>query len=616
MTMGNSRGRRIQRAVMVLILLAPALIIALAPSADAGKEDEGRQPFKVNAKTAKKIELGRRLFYDKMVSQTSAQACVDCHDPNHGFSDKRRFSQDERGLSPRHSQPILNTASNPSTHWDGEFENVEEAVKARIGRPLVQQYYGVDMPVAPTTPTRPRRARPTTRPPTSGQGPIAGGSPTVPVPPPVPARGFRGRGNTGSSPIDESVAVRIEDSKRYAEAFRAVYGTSNVTVAKIADAMAAYCHSIESTDSKYDKFKQGDETALTASAKRGLELFKGRAGCAQCHSLNGDHALLTDYAFHNTGIAWLRTNVDKAANDFGRKRFTSDASDERAFKTPTLRDAKRRPPYMHDGRFKTLEEVVRYYAKGGSTDPLQDERIKGFEASDEDVKDLVAFIESLTSIERPGYAKTAWDARPAKQRLRFVSPSGRILKGLRVAMIPHGDGFFIDGQVASNDPIRLTVEKRSGWVEFAPPMWTHSKIEIEDGLVEAAIPLVPDTLKKAKITVPVEGKMKLTITAKRESFTPETLLAGTSYAINSRQAIRGDGTPITVTGGQQMHFRRTGLVRLGDKVVARYEGWVPTNLLDNRIYVQIDGYSPNSASKLAIDTDVGDEAAARIDLTK
>lgn len=109
--------------------------------------------------------------------------------------------------------------------------------------------------------------------------------------------------------------------------------------------------------------------------------------------------------------------------------------------------------------------------------------------------------------------------------------------------------------------------------------------------------------------------MKLTITAQREAFTPETLRAGTSYTVNSRQAIRADGTPITVAGGQQMQFRRTGLVRLGDKVVARYEGWVPTNLLKAQVFVQIDGYAPNEATKLAFRAEVGDDAGARIDLT-
>lgn len=625
MRMGNKNSTRglVRRAAMALVIIVPALVLAFAPSADAGKKREGQSKLKTSPKDLRMIELGRRLFYDKAISQTGTQACVDCHDPAHGFSDKRRFSQDERGPSPRHSQPILDTLDNPSTHWDGEFDTVEDAIEARIGRPLVQQYYGVDMPITPTTPSRgtPGRARPSTRPPSSGGGPIAGGSPTSPLPTP-PAIPNRRLGRPGStSGLSAVVAERLQDGKRYAEAFKSTFGSREVTISKIAEAMAAYCHSIQSTEAPYDRYVKGDNDAISASAKRGLELFKGKAGCAQCHSMKGEHALFTDYKFHNTGIAWERTTKDRAPKDFGRKRFTGSDEDDRSFKTATLRDVTRRGPYMHDGRFTTLRDVVLYYKRGGSQDKQQDERIKGFDASEQEVDDLVAFLGTLEGSERPGLAKTAWSIRPKQQRLRFVSPSGKLLKGLPVTLTPRGD-FILDKGMSpedvSRDPISLEVERADGYLQFDTPLWTHTQVSIDGGLVNAAIPLVPDTVKSTKITVPVEGHLILDVIASKEAFTPEILQAANAHVLAPAQPVRrAGGAVVAPVAPLKMQLRRKSLTRIGDKVMARYEGWIPATFKNARLYLQAtQGFRANDPNTLSFIANPEAKAPVRLDLTK
>jgi cytochrome c peroxidase len=136
-----------------------------------------------------------------------------------------------------------------------------------------------------------------------------------------------------------------------------------------------------------DKFDVGgEEKALSESAQRGLELFRGKARCTRCHS--GFN--FSDEKFHNIGIGWDTNTVD-----LGRYMETNNPEDIGAFKTPTLREIARTAPYMHDGRFKTLEEVVNFYNQGGIKNPHLDNTIIPLELTDQEKQDVVALLKSL-----------------------------------------------------------------------------------------------------------------------------------------------------------------------------------------------------------------------------
>jgi cytochrome c peroxidase len=141
----------------------------------------------------------------------------------------------------------------------------------------------------------------------------------------------------------------------------------------ISKALATYVRTILAGDSPYDRYLRGDKSALAPEQLAGLRLFRGKANCTSCHL--GPN--LTDERLHNTGLG--------------------------EFKTPTLREAARRPPYMHDGSLATLEDVIEHYDKGGKPDPRLDPEIRKLNLSSEDKRALIAFLRSLSGVVKDGY---------------------------------------------------------------------------------------------------------------------------------------------------------------------------------------------------------------------
>ena len=172
----------------------------------------------------------------------------------------------------------------------------------------------------------------------------------------------------------------------YQEQFRAVFGTG-VTPEGVAKAIAAYERMILSGNSPYDKFRAGNAKALSASARRGLTLFEGKANCVTCHA--GFN--FTDESYHNIGVG-----MDAPSPDLGRFTVTKRDEHRGAFKTPTLRDVAKRPPFMHDGSAASLAEVIAIYNRGGTPNPWLSGEIKPLGLSAAEQADLVAFMESLT----------------------------------------------------------------------------------------------------------------------------------------------------------------------------------------------------------------------------
>ncbi len=375
------------------------------------------------------------------------------------------------------------------------------------------------------------------------------------------------------------MATTIEEAARYDELFLAAFGSRSVTPSRLATAIAGYCRSLRSTESAVDRYLGGEREALSEAARRGLALFKGRAGCARCHPLEGAPPTLSDYEFHNTGVVWRTLNrgvlpgepevavEDVVYADRGREAVSRAVPDRRAFKTPTLRDVTRRGPYMHDGSLATLEGVVRHYAAGGApSDRRQDPLVKGFEVSVEDVADLVAFLQGLEGDQRPGRAPRAWHGRPEVQRVRLVDARGGALAGLPLTLTPEGDLLPVADPERSLSLAVYTDEE--GWFECAPSSRTHLRVGLPDGLVLEGGPLLPDTLTKATLRVPVDGRVSVLVRFASGLAAPPLLAAEHEGTMR----LPGHEPPRTV-------LRRTeSLEPVQGCEVARYEGWKRTDV--------------------------------------
>jgi cytochrome c peroxidase len=191
----------------------------------------------------------------------------------------------------------------------------------------------------------------------------------------------------------DALAKKLNGIEVYRQQFQKVFG-GEATPQRIAQAIATYERTILSRDTPFDRYVQGDSRALSAQAVRGMKLFFGDARCVLCHK--GPN--LTDDDFHNVGI------VEDGQPDPGRRGVTGKPADQGKFKTPSLREVGRTAPYMHNGRFKTLTEVVQHYNFGGVTDAANDYRdpqLQVLYLVEEQVADLVAFLrEGLTTREK------------------------------------------------------------------------------------------------------------------------------------------------------------------------------------------------------------------------
>ena len=184
----------------------------------------------------------------------------------------------------------------------------------------------------------------------------------------------------------EHVVAKLGKIKGYQQQFRAVFGT-DVNLQGIAEAVAAYERTVLSTKSALDKYVLGAQKAMDEAAVRGLALFKGKARCILCH--NGPN--FTDNQFHNLGVP----QVGPMKEDLGRFAVSRAEKDRGAFKTPTLRSITETAPYMHDGAFKTLEEVVEFMDQGGGSNPNLSPLVKPLNLTAEEKSDLVAFLKAL-----------------------------------------------------------------------------------------------------------------------------------------------------------------------------------------------------------------------------
>jgi cytochrome c peroxidase len=188
-----------------------------------------------------------------------------------------------------------------------------------------------------------------------------------------------------------------------------------VSVSNLAKALAAYQRSLIAGDSPFDRYLFGKDTkAISAEAKRGFDAFL-EVKCDACHLImtpglhpfSMKHVTFTDGKFHNLGV-----DAEKDQQDAGRFDVTGEKEDWGRFKTPTLRNIALTAPYFHDGSAATLADVVEFYDKGGKPNPNLDPALIPLKLTDEKKRDLVQFLESLTSSRAPDFMREAQLANP------------------------------------------------------------------------------------------------------------------------------------------------------------------------------------------------------------
>lgn len=425
-----------------------------------------------------KVELGRRLFFDPAVGRRGRVGCAECHQPENGFSDPRARSQDEDRELPRHSQPVTDVAGE-GFHWDGEFATVRDLIDSRV-LPIAE----ARSIAAARTALRVAEATRAGHPPKTGEA--------APAP---RFDGYAGGGGFDFSAFAAAtpVAVRLRQDGRYDEGFRLAYGDASITPQRVGEAIDAYVRSLRTSENGLDRFAKGDAAALSDAAQRGLSLFRGKAGCAQCHLLEAKdgRAALTDGKFHDTGVAFrtesrsktvLRPGADRNLSvraetgpDTGRAGATFLPGDTGSFKTPSLRDVAKRAPYMHDGSFATLAEVVDYYDRGGTPNEHLDARIRPLSLTPADRADLVEFLVSLTGSERPGLGGVP-EYRKATLRVRVEDLGGKPVKDLAVRVVPCGDR--LRGTEAMPEPFEVRTDADGG-ADVALPKATHVRLEAD-----------------------------------------------------------------------------------------------------------------------------------------
>lgn len=345
---GHNAPRCARRTILLLVgsialLAAPLIARPAEPRIRELPRDNLRKPLPLrtvpkglhedrripadNALTESRVNLGRRLFFDPLLSADRSISCASCHQPAHGFAGIHPTAVGVAGARGRRNSPsLLNRTYGDSFFWDGRAGSLEEQALQPIENPLE---------LATTVP---------------------------------------------------EVIDRLRADADYPSLFAHAY-EGGISAENLARALASFQRVLLSGDSAVDRFLAAETSALTIRQKQGMWLFDSRGGCWKCHSGSN----YTDESFHNTGVSW-----GKVPWDLGRYHVTRQDKDRGRFKTPSLRDVARTPPYMHDGSMKTLEEVVQFYNRGGGPNPYRDQRIKPLGLSGKEVGFLVEFLNALT----------------------------------------------------------------------------------------------------------------------------------------------------------------------------------------------------------------------------
>lgn len=329
-----------------------------------------------NPQTPAKIALGDKLFMEERFSTTGDVACFTCHDPEKAFTDSPlKVSEGiEKKTGTRNAPTVLNAAYFTTQFWDGRSPDLE------------------DQALHPFT------------------NPVEHGLPS-----------------------HEPILKIVRKDAEYKKAFKEVFGKTgdDITMTEVTQAIAAFQRTKVGGNSPFDRYYYGGEKgAMNEQQLRGLDLFVNQGRCVSCHVIEQTQALFTDNRFHNIGVGinTIQDDIPELAREFLEAEATVSEVDVKvltdvrtselgrfavdrlfeglgAFKTPTLRNIAATAPYMHDGSVATLKDVVVHYNNGGVTevgDPVNDflsGGIRPLDLEEEQIDDIVAFMEALTSPE-------------------------------------------------------------------------------------------------------------------------------------------------------------------------------------------------------------------------
>jgi len=329
-----------------------------------------------NKLTPEKIKLGDKLFHDTRFSSTGKVSCATCHDIKKAFTDSPlKVSEGINKLTGTRNAPtVVNSAYMHSMFWDGREPDLE----GQSAGPFINP---VEMGLA------------------------------------------------DHKPILKIVRKDAKYKKLFKKAFKK--SGTRIKMKHVQQAIASFERTIISGNSKFDRYQYGDDKkALSERELRGLKVFREQGRCVSCHTISQTHALFSDSRFHNLGIGFERINknakelanaftkakknaaevdvavlTNKNTSELGRFAVSTQFRDMGSFKTPTLRNIAKTAPYMHDGSLESLLDVVKFYNNGGrvnESDPtfdFQSGGIRPLDLSDEQMDDLVSFMEALTSPE-------------------------------------------------------------------------------------------------------------------------------------------------------------------------------------------------------------------------
>jgi cytochrome c peroxidase len=304
-----------------------------------------------NPLTVEGIELGRFLFWEKKLSGNNTMSCGTCHTPEHNFSDPNQFSSGINGeIGNRQSMALINLGWAYNYFWDGRAMTLEDQVIEPVINPIEMN-------------------------------------------------------ENWDNALEE-----LRSDPLYPPKFKAAFGTDEISRDRAAKAMASFLRTMISANSKFDRERLGQYT-FTPQEENGFNLFileggalgSGGADCFHCHGYSGMQ--MGDYLFHNNGLD------DNFSNDPGRAGVTGNPLDSGKFKAPTLRNIEFSAPYMHDGRFQTLEQVLDHYNTGGTIsttiDPMMEAAGGGLMLPPSSKADVIAFLKTLSDtsfIHNPAFS--------------------------------------------------------------------------------------------------------------------------------------------------------------------------------------------------------------------
>ena len=281
--------------------------------------------FSKNPSTHAKIELGRALFYDPILSRNSTISCASCHSQYTAFThvDHALSHGIDDRIGTRNSPALMNLAWSKDFMWDGAVNHLDMQALAPMSNPLE---------------------------------------------------------------MDETithVVHKLSQTSLYPPLFRAAYGDTTITGERLLKAMSQFMLTLVSARSKYDSVQRG-QTVFSVQEQNGYRLFQAK--CNSCHT----EPLFTNYQFENNGLP-----LDTSLMDYGRMSVTKQASDSLKFKVPTLRNVEFSYPYMHDGRFKRLRDVLKHYTSIRQSGTVSN-KLQPMNFTSNEMVDLTAFLLTLT----------------------------------------------------------------------------------------------------------------------------------------------------------------------------------------------------------------------------